>query len=201
MYQSLSTLEVALERNELTATSLLAQARSMNAPFRWHPLGFMACTLLVEGPWKARLHYWPVNQTRPQGNQCEIHDHVFNFSSWVLAGELENIEYQVNPVGTEYAVYQTEYAGDRSILRKTAQTIRLSVSSACTHSVGSRYSVHAGQLHETRRVGTAPAVTVLITQDVIPNGPTVIGPIGGDCQYEYVRSIVTDEELSEALAF
>lgn len=200
MFESLVTLRTALDCREISIASLLSFSKAGNLPFRWHPLGFIVCTLMVEGPWKARLHCWPSGHARPQGEQCEIHDHMFDFCSWVLTGEVENIEYEINPSGTLYAIYATEYLGDLSILKRTAQTIQLAVSASSIQPAFSKYNVRAGQLHETRRVGKAPAVTVLITKDVTIQTPTVIGPLAGEAQYEYVRSIVTETELRLALA-
>lgn len=190
----------ALDRREISSTSLFSLVEREDAQFRWHPLGFIVCTLMVDGPWKARLHCWPSGQARPQGEECEIHDHVFDFSSWVLTGEVENIEYEVDPSGAPYAIYSTEYIGELSILRKTTQTIHLAVRSSSMHRAGSKYEVRAGQLHETRRIGTAPAVTVLITHDVSTQTPTVVGPLAGAAKYEYVRSRVSETDLRRVLA-
>ena len=199
MFKSLATLQTALDHREISSASLLSFIKNRNEPFRWHPLGFIVCTLMVEGPWKARLHCWPSGEARPQGEACLIHDHVFDFSSWVLNGEIENVEYEVGPSGRTYAIYATEYMGELSILKKTAQTIQLAVRSSTIQLAGSKYEMQAGQLHESRRIGTAPAVTVLITHNLSMQAPTVVGPLDGAAKYEYVRSILSDADVRRAL--
>ncbi|MNR56601.1 hypothetical protein D3C85_1772060 [compost metagenome] len=67
------------------------------------------------------------------------------------------------------------------------------------HPAGSVYSVKAGQLHETRRIGGSPAVTVLITNTVSSDAPLVIGPINGPGMYEYDRFVVSDADVDAIL--
>src|SRR5688572_2072239 len=128
---SLADLEVALDTGAVTAKSLLCIQESTGAPFRWHPLGFISCTLLAHGSKKVRLHYWPVNTARAQDAQCQIHDHIFDFSSWVMAGTVENIQYKKDNAGDIYSLYETQYTGEVSILKRTAETSCLSVESVC----------------------------------------------------------------------
>jgi hypothetical protein len=198
-FSSLESLEVALDSARATPKLLFQFRESKGLPFRWHPLGFISCTLLVQGSKKARLHYWPSKVARPQDADCQIHDHIFDFSSWVLAGAVKNVEYEINEDGKPYSFYTTEYRGETSILTKTPRTAQLTISSSSAYSAGSKYLVEAGRLHETRRIGTGSALTVLITDDVSRQPPTVIGPCNGKLRYEYTRSVLSDSELREAL--
>lgn len=196
---SLADFKMALDSNAISTAELLSYREAMGLPFRWHPLGFIACTLLTQGSKKVRLHYWPSMSARPQTGQCQIHDHIFDFTSWVLAGAVENIEYEENESGTEFSIYKAEYKAEFSMLTKTAQTIRLAVGRARTYSAGSKYEVQARRLHETRRIGPEAALTILITDDISMGAPTVVGPINGDLSREYVRSILSDADLLHVL--
>jgi hypothetical protein len=196
-FSSLESLEVALDSARVTPKLILQFRESKGLPFRWHPLGFISCTLLVQGSRKARLHYWPSKVARPQDSECQIHDHIFDFSSWVLSGAVENVEYEINDEGEPYSFYTTEYRGETSILTKTPRTAQLVISNISAYSAGSKYLVESGRLHETRRIGSESALTVLITDDVSPQAPLVIGPCNGKSRYEYTRSVLSDSELRE----
>lgn len=198
MYKGVNEFERDL-CDGISAQVLVQRAREWELPFRWHPLGFVVCTLFSDGPLKARLHVWPVDAVRSQGSSCQIHDHVFDLTSWVLLGCIENTEYVHDPIGETHARYAVEYRDDVSILEKTRDTISLSVSRETLHEPRSLYRVAAGQLHQSRRAGLTPAVTALVTRDVSQNAPSVIGPLDGPVRREYHRSVLSNSELEAAL--
>jgi hypothetical protein len=179
--------------------TLLALRRQVRAPFRLHPLGFIACTLISEGPKKVRLHYWPVTGGAQQSPHCQIHDHLFEFKSWVFTGAVQNIEYSVSDSGIELAEYRAEYVADLSVLSKTGNTLRLVETRRTIYRAGSRYQLPAGVLHETIRVGMEPAFTVLIANDVSTKLPLVLGPLGGQDRYLYRRQLLSESDAGRLI--
>lgn len=200
MAPSIETLEGYLEQGRISLSELLTLRKELHRPFTLHPLGFLACTLLIEGSRKVRLHLWPVEGGAPQSSECQIHDHIFQFRSWVMAGAVENIEYAVSAKGQEFAVYRTEYIGTRSTLIKNDETLKLSELRRHTFSIGSSYTVPAGVLHKTERVGTNPAFTVLVTTALSTNAPLVLGPKTGLDRYVYERETLDDTFVEAILA-
>lgn len=199
MSQSIASFENLLDGRGISICDLLSLRGELRAPFKLHPLGFWVCTLLIEESRRLRLHYWPVTEGRRQSSECQIHDHLFAFKSWVLAGAVENVEYAVSPDGKLFSVYRTEYVGDCSLLMRTDATVRLRERHRFVHEAGSSYTVSAGVLHETSRIGRDAAFTVLVTTDVTTSAPTVLGPENGEAQYQYRREPVDDETVNEVL--
>lgn len=187
-----------LKEGNISLQELLSMRREARAPFRLHPLGFYACTLIDQGDRKIRLHFWPIDGGAPQSPDCQIHDHLFAFRSWVIYGSVENIEYTTSPEGQKFSVYRTEYSGHTSTLTKTNDVRILSVQKCESFSAGSSYEVKAGTLHKTVRTGAQPAFTVLATRDVSTKLPIVLGPINGLEEYTYRREAV-DDMLVEAM--
>lgn len=198
--QSISILEVALDAWSLSPADLIGICLSRGFEFRAHPLGFISCVFLVEGDRKARLHIWPISENISQGEGVTIHDHVFNFTSWVLAGEIINRCVFVDGAGMPCSVYEASYAGDSSVLVRKNETINIMDGEVQRYSTGMRYSMRAGQLHETRSVGSSVAVTVLITHDVSTSHPLVIGSISGRDKHEYHRRPLSLDELNEVIS-
>lgn len=174
--------------------------QELRAPFRFHPLGFIVCTLIAEAPLNLRLHYWPVHGGVQQSPECQIHDHLFEFQSWVLSGAVENIEYEASATGHEYSVYETKYRDGQSILIKTDQLFRLVERGRSVFKEGESYSVTAGTLHQTSRVGGGPAFTVLVTNDVSSKAPLVLGSKAGLDSYTYQRSVVEEAVVERLFA-
>lgn len=200
MSVSIEQIETSLKLGQCSMPKLLRLRRELNAPFKLHPLGFIVCTLFTEGHRKLRLHYWPKGGHIEQSPQCRIHDHLFELKSWVLAGSIENIEYSTSPKGLELAVYRAGYVGNKSILTKTEETIKVSVRSRAVYDTGSCYVVHAGTLHESVRVSYAPAATVLVTTDMSTAAPLVLGSIAGPANFEFKRETIPEPIAEEMLA-
>lgn len=199
MTPSIEKIEESLEQGHINLHELFAIRSRLRSAFKLHPLGFIACTLLNEGTRKLRLHYWPTTGGAQQSLDCQIHDHLFNFKSWVLAGSVENIEYVASAEGAEYAAYQASYEENRSTLKKTCSTQRLIENSRSIFHSGSSYSVQAGTLHETVRLGNLSSFTVLITTDVSSSAPLVFGPLNGSDRYTYVREELSEEFIERML--
>jgi len=200
MIHSISELVSQLEVGALSVESILSFRRNLGMPFRLHPLGFLSCTLLIEESRRVRLHYWPISGGREQSSTLQIHDHLFEFKSWVLQGTVQNREYIKCEGGIELARYETEYRGELSILRKTSERERLVVKKTETHNVGNCYSVAAGVLHETLRIGSSAALTILVATDIVKKAAIVYGPPEGEDRYEYVRSVVDESKIEEFLS-
>lgn len=199
MLQSIAQIEDLLERGAVSVPEILSLRRRLHVPFKFHPLGFIVCTLLVEDTRRLRLHYWPAVGSAQQSPECQIHDHLFEFRSWILEGTVENIVYVQSPEGVEHTVYEAKYAGDQSILTKTAAMLLLAVQNRSAYTAGSCYAVGAGVLHETVRLGQIPAFTVLVTNDVSVASPLVLGPMNGEQKYVYHREVVPEAVVSKLL--
>ena len=200
MLSDIAHVTQKLKEGRISLQELLSMRREVCAPFRSHPLGFYACTLLASGEQKIRLHFWLIDGGAAQSPDCQIHDHLFAFKSWVLSGAVENIEYTTSLDGQEFSVYRTEYSGYASTLTRTSAVRKLSVQNRRTYSAGSSYEVEAGTLHKTVRIGTAPAFTVLATSDVSVTSPIVLGPIAGPDRYTYQRELIDDTFVEAMLS-
>lgn len=195
MLSSIHILKKSLQRGSVSPIELVRAAKANGVQFQWHPLGFVIGKLLQESEQTARLHIWLPGGMKAQSVTLMVHDHVFSFTSWVLAGTIENVEYKIDTSGTEYALYLTEYSGHVSVLKKSGGTLRLVETARVQYRAGSSYSVPVGQLHETSLVGLVPAVTVLLTKATNHTSPRVAGPGDGHYEYTFSRTELSDEEL------
>jgi len=197
---TIEELEHHLCARRLSTFELIKICRDLHAPFRAHPLGFISCTFITEGAFNARLHIWPVNEKIIQDEDIQIHDHIFDFRSWVLTGQIQNTELSISSDGEPFAMYSTSYDQNKSTLKKLDKSIRIKPTKTTRHSAGSTYSIKAGQLHQTQRIGRDAAVTVLITQATSLFHPTVLGPISGPDIFEYQRTELTENILDSILS-
>lgn len=195
MFESISALEQSLNAGRVEPRRLVESCILHGKEFRVHPLGFIASTIMVEGGVKARVHVWPVIKLKEQSSDCMVHDHVFEFTSWVLAGAVENIDYPKFKIGSGRSTYAATYSGSKSILTKTEALVDLGEPVKKIITAGGSYKVTAGCLHETRQVGDFGAVTVLITHDADIVSPMVVGLVEGDYSYEFDRCLISGEDL------
>jgi hypothetical protein len=135
-------LEQTLARNILE--------HAADYPWRVQNIGVLG--LWLDDQREYRLHVWD-----PDGaiGDPPVHDHPFDFTSTVIAGELVNTRYVEDPGGREYL--RERYSPGNENDRR-ADTVRL-VGSPETLRAGDRYRQLAHELHDSRQVpGT---VTVL----------------------------------------
>ena len=106
-----------------------------------------------------RLHVWDASDG--VGDPV-IHDHPFDFTSTVIAGEMTNTRYEEDPAGVEYR--RERYVPPNEDARR-ADTVRLS-GTATTHTAGSSYLQLAHELHDSRQLpGTVTIIRRTFEKD------------------------------------
>lgn len=188
-----------LEKKELSLTDILNLREELKKPFKRHPLGFYACTLLEENSRKIRLHYWDLSTSKElQSSELMIHDHIFDFKSWILSGSIENIEYTIDEKGQVYYLYSTLYDRDFSILNKTAESIKISEKNVQVYEKGKSYQMKSAVLHKTRAMEDK-TFTVLYTQDKEIENPRVLASGSSENKIVYERKEIKELEIKEKL--
>jgi hypothetical protein len=93
-----------------------------------------------------RLHVWdPTYGT--VDDDPPIHDHPYDFTSTIIAGEMTNTLYEEDPAGDQFTRYRY-VPSDES--RRTCETIRLS-GKATMYAEGGSYRQLAHELHDSRQ--------------------------------------------------
>jgi hypothetical protein len=136
------TLEQTLVRN------ILEHAGDFN--WRIQDIGVLA--LRLDDRRRHRLHVWD-----PDGATSDpvIHDHPYDFTSTVIAGELVNTRYSEEPGGLEHL---RERYGPGDEADRRPDTVRLVGNSEILRA-GARYQQRAHELHDSRQVsGTVTLV-------------------------------------------
>jgi hypothetical protein len=112
-------------------------------PWRMPDIGVLA--LRLDDRREYRLHVWDPDAAV---GDPPIHDHPFDFTSTVIAGELVNTRYVEDPNGTEFC--RERYSPDDESSRRT-DSVRLTGTTA-TLGPGSCYRQSAHELHDSRQV-------------------------------------------------
>ncbi len=107
-----------------------------------------------------RLHVW--DPTSSIG-EPPIHDHPFDFTSTVIAGEMTNTRYEEDPLGVEYR--RVRYTPPNEADRRS-DTVRLS-GTPTTFTAGSQYHQLAHELHDSRQL---PGTVTIIRRAFTRNG-------------------------------
>lgn len=191
-----------LDNGKLSLNDILNIRKFLNIPFKIHPLGFYSCTLLHENNQKIRLHYWDSSiGVEQQSSELVIHDHIFNFKSWILLGVLENIEYDIVENGEVYNLYTTKYKNDLSILEEAMEVIKIIQKNTSIYVNGQSYLMEAGILHKTR-ILTDKAFTVLHTIDSELITPRVLSnTYKSKTETIFNRKDVSEQDVVDKLKF
>lgn len=186
-----------LNSGKLSLEDIFKIKKTLNVHFKVHPLGFYSCTLLHEKNQKIRLHYWDSSMNKEeQSADLMIHDHIFNFKSWIMLGALENIEYEINDEGNIYHLYSTSYAENSSVLKATGENIKIIPKSLTIYTQGMTYVMKANVLHKTRSI-TDKTITILHTEDTEYSMPRVLSASNIlESEIVFNRKNINEEQIS-----
>ncbi len=149
-------LASVLEESVETRSALLAFTRDA---YR-HDNGFVKIVLRDPrlGPRRVRIHVWP--ETSPgRGN---IHNHCWDFTSYVISGALKYEEFEESPDGFDSMHFRYPPSGGLDYVLQELGPARLSMVEAGSWSAGDVYQLAAETLHWTQAVHGLGATTVLV---------------------------------------
>lgn len=113
-------------------------------PWRMQDIGLLG--LRLDERREFRLHVWDPTFSTVEDDP-PIHDHSYDFTSTVVAGEMTNTLYELNGSGAEYTRYRYLPSDESS---RTADTVRLS-GTAKSYAAGGCYQQSAHELHDSRQ--------------------------------------------------
>lgn len=132
-----------------------------------HPLGFVHVKVLLNGNEdnKIRFRFWSTKMdVSTLGVTDRIHDHAFDFTSFILCGDVVEKRYDIifDSFGT-HSIWEVENLGGRSTLRKTTVKCMLKESENIDHSSRSFYKMRAGLFHDAISATDCTATLVFET--------------------------------------
>jgi hypothetical protein len=199
---SLSQIIEELGSGEPPVAKVVARALEVSRPeynVMWHPLGFIHVKFVDARFANWRLHLWPL-RGNPQKPFFEMHNHIFDLSSLVIAGKLENTTYAIDGDSqATHSIYEVRYTASGSTLARTQCPVRCRLDSRATKKAGQTYGIKRGTFHSTRRLGGNAAISFVTMSNTVSTPPLVLGQLRGDQRYEYVRRPVTKKELATVL--
>ncbi len=148
----MSEMDAMSETDETLSKALVLTVlqHAEDSPWRMQDIGLMG--LRLDDRREYRLHIWDPSTCT---GEPPIHDHPYDFTSTIIAGELTNTRYEEDPVGDEYVRFRYS-PGDEGERRSDA--VRLS-STATTFTEGGQYRQLAHELHASgQRPGTVTAI-------------------------------------------
>ena len=99
-----------------------------------------------------RLHIWDPSCCT---GELPIHDHPYDFTSTIIAGELINTRYEEHPEGDRYVRFRYRPGAE---YERQSDTVQLSSTAAC-FTEGNQYSQLANELHASwQQPGTVTAI-------------------------------------------
>jgi hypothetical protein len=146
-------LENAL--NKVLVRTILEHAQDY--PWTMQEIGLLG--LRLDDRREYRLHVWDPGSAP---GEPPVHDHPFDFSSWIIVGEMTNTRYEESDSGVEY--FRTRYSRDDEDTRRTDTVLLSAVASTFTE--GDHYSQLADELHDSRQVAGTVTIFRMAFKDV-----------------------------------
>ncbi len=140
MVALLKPLEPLEPLNKPLVSMILRHAQDY--PWTLQDIGLLG--LRLDDRREFRLHVWDPTYSCV-GDDPPIHDHPYDFTSTIIAGEMTNTRYEVDLAGTEFTRFRYVPSDENS---RTADTVRLS-GTATTYKAGESYQQLAPELHDS----------------------------------------------------
>jgi len=119
-------------------------------PWRMQDIGLMS--LRLDERREYRLHVWDPSHW---DGEPPVHDHPYDFTSTILAGEVTNTRYEEDPAGDEFVRFRYSPGAEGE---RRSDAVRLS-STVTIFKEGSQYHQLAHELHASwQRPGTVTAI-------------------------------------------
>jgi hypothetical protein len=143
--------------------------------FQAHPLGFIYIRFPIMHNF-LRLHIWPRGKRARQEPFFPIHNHIYDFTSYVLLGPIRNIVYRISELATgAHQLFSVEYLPESSNLIPTKKSIAIQVSDDNLIQAGHFYQMAQAQFHESIVDEDSMTVTLLSTCYTTQKTPFVVG--------------------------
>lgn len=168
------------------------ELRTQGSGIRVHGNGFIQIDL----PERKRVHVWGHPAIPRQVVSTQIHDHRFDFYSFVLRGTMVNVVYRARPIDHQapsHDVYTPQArAGEDTVLVPFGNPVRLYPSKSEVVMAGDSYRLRAMEIHET--FVNEPTVTLMLKGDIQPETLVrVFCPVGKKPDNDFVRHEVLAE--------
>lgn len=157
---------------------------------RRHPLNFLTARVEDEAGRALRLHLWD-ERFRFKQDGLEVHDHKFDYESFVVDGVVAQTIYDSVPdTNGTHEVLEVSYSNGGSALRRSARYLRLVEMRRETFAASALYRLPHGVLHRLDLVSPS-AATLVFTRDA-GGRPITIGPVSNGEPPSTARTPVCD---------
>lgn len=166
----------------------------------FHPLGFAYTELFVFSNRDAiRINIWSTVR-HPQTPSMEIHDHFYNINSFVIAGKLTNIVYDVSAVSPNHSVYKGTFdSAEGRTLKRTEECLNAEISSTQIINQGDFYYLPKGSLHSSYVPPKEFTCTFVLASQRDSSTSRILGPLNGLDNYFYQNRTMDTKTLKSVL--
>lgn len=172
---------------EVVIKELIPLLKKTNPTGKYHPLGFYSFHLCkFNENENLRLHIWK-DKSSVQSNELLIHNHIFNFKSLVLIGEIKNHKYQlIKQKQASGCLYVVNYLNESSTLRKINNGFELLDEKVEIIEKGQYYQSYFSEFHKSTSEGKEMCATLLLTHNVSKEKPLVfsVNDLGDEIVYQ-----------------
>lgn len=121
--------------------------------FQSHPLGFKYFKLgEISKNEELRLHFW-IETNEKQDDDLQIHDHSFDFESFIVYGKIKNVKYiSVNDERFQGFMYNVRFQNENSKLVLGSKNQFLKIIEIEKIRTGEFYSLKSNELHKSENI-------------------------------------------------
>jgi hypothetical protein len=167
--------------------------------FQKHPLGFKYFKLgNISNFEEFRLHFWTKTNDK-QDDDLQIHDHSFDFESFVINGSIINNKFTVDEsINSSGFIYDVKFSNDKSKLILNSDSHILQITNSEIINTGNFYKMKSDEFHESANNDN---LTITLLKIIKHNSKTarVFSPKKLGALSTFERTFLTEKENKELI--
>jgi hypothetical protein len=204
MERALENINKGFERKDsyLIYKSLIDLLKHNNDMyFQKHPLGFMFLNLgKISNHVEFRLHVWD-SKFVPQDNELQIHNHSFDFESFVIKGRIKNTIYIIKEnIDSNGILYQVKFVDNKSILDIKGDKFCIEIDSEKLIEEGCFYDLKKDDFHKSDNMLDFSITILKMAKPQVFNSPLIFSSKKINALRAFSRSKLNKDKNFEILS-
>ncbi len=169
--------------------------------FQKHPLGFKFCNLgKLSVNQELRLHVWDRSENIAQDQELQIHDHSFDFESFVVSGKIKNTVFHMNENHKSKGhLYEVKFVDNKSFLEERSGQYYVEIKIEEEIAEGSFYFLSRTEFHKSETISDISVTLIKMIKPSTFKFPKLFSEIKAKEHLLFSRSRLHNHENIETI--
>jgi quercetin dioxygenase-like cupin family protein len=174
---------------------------NQNLIFQKHPLGFKFCNIgQISNNQDLRIHIWDNDLNITQDEELQIHNHSFDFESFIVSGRIKNTVFKLkNGINLNGHLYEVKFVDNKSFLEEQAGSFDIEITLDEEFNEGSFYFLNRNEFHQSKCTTNFSITLIRMIKPSVFKSPMLYSTKSVKQHLTYSRSPISSQENREII--